>query len=114
MIKDINGDIPFYLKYDLGSNSLVRGFTQNKYLGNSFVGGQIELERNFNEKISGVLFYGAGDTNDNFDNISILNLKTALGIGLRYIVSDDFKLRFDMGFANEGDKNMYIVFSDAI
>ncbi|TDT71837.1 surface antigen-like protein [Hypnocyclicus thermotrophus] len=114
MIKDINGEVPFYLKYDLGSNTLIRGFTENKYLGNTFIGGQIEFEKNFNKRFTGVLFYGTGDTNDNFDNIDILNLKSAIGLGIKYIISEDFKVRMDMGFASDGDKNMYINFSDAI
>lgn len=98
--------------YALGGASTLRGYPRDSINGNAFVLGNIEYRQPLFglKELRGVVFFDAGNAYISGSDIDLLDLKTSIGIGLRYNVTTFVKvqLRLDYGYAlNSGDSKAY-------
>lgn len=109
-------DTPFYDLYSLGSSVIIRGFLADRYIDNNFTAFQGEYKHYLNDKWVAAIFAGAGSLSHEFSDIYSEKLKLAAGIGLRYVFSEkeNVKFRFDIGFNDDGESAVYILFTEAI
>ena len=98
--------------FALGGASTLRGYPRDSINGNAFVLGNIEYRQPLFglKELRGVAFFDAGNAYISGGDIDLLDLKTSIGIGLRYNVTTFVKvqLRLDYGYAlNSGDSKGY-------
>lgn len=98
--------------YSLGGASTLRGYPRNSINGNAFVLGNLEYRQPLFglKEFRGVMFFDAGNAYISGSDIDLLDLKTSIGIGLRYNVTTfvNVQLRLDYGYAlNTGDSKGY-------
>lgn len=105
MLKDTEGDTPFYLL----SNLSMRGFALGKYKDNSSLSGHIEWRHKFSRRWGAVLFGEVGSTADEINKLIHSETISAYGGGVRWKVVEDKELHLslDAGFSG-GDSAVYI------
>lgn len=98
--------------YSLGSSGSLRGYKRDSIRGNAFVLANIEYQQPlFGYKtIRGVVFTDIGNAYPSNNEIDLFDVKSSVGIGLRYNVTAFVKvqLRIDYGYAiTSGDSKTY-------
>lgn len=98
--------------FALGGASTLRGYRRDSINGNVFILGNIEYRQPLFgiKELRGVAFFDAGNAYISGSDINLMDLKTSIGIGLRYNVTTFVKvqLRLDYGYAlNSGDSKAY-------
>jgi outer membrane translocation and assembly module TamA len=78
------GNVPFYYLPMFGMRSDLRGFKAGKYRDNIVWDIQAEYRQRFTDHWGGVLFAGAGDVQPSFNDLTLKNLLSSAGTGLRY------------------------------
>lgn len=96
----------------LGSANTVRGYPRNSIYGNAFVQGNIEYKQPLFglRALRGLVFFDAGNAYASASDVDLLDLKTSVGVGLRYNVTTFVKvqLRLDYAYAiNAGKSKSY-------
>ena len=97
--------------FSLGSSDTLRGYERNSISGRSFALANVEyLAPLFDQKqVRGVIFMDVGNAYPS-NHIDLLDLKTSIGVGLRFTLRSFVKLqlRVDLGYAlNAGSKKAY-------
>lgn len=90
----------------LGGANTLRGYPRNSIYGNAFVLGNIEYRQPLFglKELRGLVFFDVGNAYASASDIDLFDLKTSVGIGLRYNVTTFVKvqLRLDYGYAING------------
>ncbi len=110
----LKGDIPFSEMAFVGSETLMRGYYDKRYIDRHFIGGQVEYRQELPYNFGFVTFAGLGDVTDQFSNIQLSNLKYSLGAGIRYkiIPKEDINIRLDFGIGRESN-TFYLSIAEA-
>jgi len=110
----LNGDIPFSEMAFVGSETLMRGYYDKRYIDRHFIGGQVEYRHPLPYNFGFVTFAGLGDVSNNLNNLQLSNLKYSLGAGLRYkiIPKEDINIRLDFGIGKESN-TFYLSIAEA-
>lgn len=98
--------------FSLGSASTIRGYPRNSLYGNAFVQANIEYKQPLFglRELRGLVFFDAGNVYASGSDIDLLDLKTSVGVGLRYNVTTFVKvqLRLDYAYAiDRGERKGY-------
>jgi outer membrane protein assembly factor BamA len=99
--------------FSVGGSDSLRGFDRDDIKGNAYVLGNVEfLTPIFGERlVRGVLFADVGNAYDSFSDIDLGDLKTGVGVGLRWKVKTFVKVdvRVDAAYATDtGDSKLYV------
>lgn len=108
------GDTPFNELAPLGSDIIMRGYYQGRYLDQKHVATQAEYRMQVWKKLSAVAFAGLGDVSPQLSTFRLNELKYSLGAGLRYAVlpEENLNIRFDFAIGKD-TQNFYINISEA-
>jgi len=111
-----NGDVPLSEYALFGSEEIMRGYIEGRYVEKNLLAAQVEYRRTFKDSRFGfVAFLGAGDVFSRVSELKFKDIKLNYGVGLRFMLDKKEKLniRFDYGAGNESDGNLYLNISEA-
>lgn len=111
-----NGDVPLVELAQLGSWEMMRGYYEGRYTSNHYMAAQAEYRLNFqNSPWGAVGFASMGDVNPKINQFAINQLRSAYGVGVRYMVDavERLNLRVDFAITGEGDFNFYVQIGEA-
>ncbi len=114
-IIQILGDPIFYDLPYIGSPRLLRGYQDRRFMDRSLVALQGEYRYPIYKRFQGVAFVGAGNVANRIDQVFDSELKLAYGVGLRYIMNrnDRVRLRLDYGRTAREGGAYYVTINDA-
>ncbi|MCC5920405.1 MAG: BamA/TamA family outer membrane protein [Cyclobacteriaceae bacterium] len=112
---DLNfGDTPFTNMARVGSEMLLRGYANNRFRDQHFVGAQIEYRYHLIGRLGAVTYMGMGDVFSEDRPIDLRNLKYSLGSGLRFMLNKNERLHLRIDYAiGRGDSAFYIGVKEA-
>lgn len=100
---------PDYLyRYTLGGSFALRGYYNNRFRGDRYYLGQVELRFPVYRRLSGVAFVDGGDIADD----GFRKPKWTWGAGIRFALNENIKLRLDYGVAKD-QQGVFFTFSEA-
>lgn len=111
-----NGDVPLSEYALFGSEEIMRGYIEGRYVEENLLATQVEYRRTFKDSRFGfVAFLGAGDVFSSAKELKFKDIKLNYGVGLRFVLDKKEKLniRFDYGAGNESDGNLYLNIAEA-
>jgi len=111
-----NGDVPLSEYALFGSEEIMRGYIEGRYVEKNLLATQVEYRRTFKDSRFGfVAFLGAGDVFSTASELKFKDIKLNYGVGLRFMLDKKEKLniRFDYGAGNESDGNLYLNIAEA-
>ena len=111
-----NGDVPLSEYALFGSEEIMRGYIEGRYVEKNLLAAQVEYRRTFKDSRFGfVAFLGAGDVFSTASELKFKDIKLNYGVGLRFMLDKKEKLniRFDYGAGNESDGNLYLNIAEA-
>lgn len=91
------GASTYLFRYTLGGGDLLRGYYSNRFRGDDYVAGQLELRRALAARWTLVGFLDAGSIGDD----GLGRLLTSAGGGVRFAIKEQVVLRLDMGFGSD-------------
>jgi hypothetical protein len=108
-----HGTIPFYFYPSLGSDSILRGYLEGRYIDRYLSAVQSEYRFPVYERFGGVVFAGVGEvahTPSGFGK----HIRAAVGSGLRFMIDTEEKIniRFDVTY-NRKDTFVYVKILEA-
>ena len=83
-----DSNAPFFDKCAIGLSDSMRGFSPTEFIDTRLVSAQVELRQRLGRRIGFVAFGGIGDS---YANLSDNGSHSAIGAGLRYRVSRNFR-----------------------
>lgn len=111
-----NGDVPLAEHALFGSEEIMRGYIEGRYIEKNLLVTQLEYRRTFkNSRFGFVTFFGLGDVYSNSKELKLNDIKLNYGAGLRFMLDKREKLniRFDYGVGNESSGNLYVNVAEA-
>ena len=99
----VEGDAPFFALPWLGSGCDLRGYTPGTYIGRSLLAAQAEWRLQLSKRWGMVAFGGVASVGDRNGQFKSGDALPAGGVGLRYRVTDKFKVnvRADMAWGRD-------------
>lgn len=109
-----HGDAPLTELALFGSQEIMRGYYEGRFIDRHLVAAQVEYRKNITGRLGAVVFLGAGDVANSVGNFNFKNLRPTAGIGLRFLIERKEKLnvRFDWGFGRKTN-NYYLNIAEA-
>ncbi len=109
-----NGEVPLHRMEELGGLRVLRGYRFGRYRDKSTAALQSELRFPIYGRFGGVVFAGAGQVGDSFDQFQIDTTKLSGGVGLRFRpnLNSDVRIRLDIGVCEEST-GIYITLLEA-
>lgn len=111
-----NGDTPLSELALFGSEEMMRGYIEGRFIEENLLAAQVEYRKTFKDSRFGmVAFLGAGDVFNKSKDLSLNDIKLNYGVGLRFMLDKKEKLniRFDYGMGSETDGNFYVNIAEA-
>jgi len=106
-MQQVFGAPPFYMKPFIN----LRGIPAMRYQGNIFSLAETEFRWDFVTRWSAVGFAGTGKAYDSWSDFDNASWRSSGGLGLRYLIARDFKLRMGVDLARGPEQwAYYIVF----
>lgn len=108
------GDTPFYLKPTLGGGDYLRGYEENRFIGDSVALIQQDIRFPIWWRIGGSVFAATGRVADDASSLFEGQYHFGYGTGLRFFINrdDNMVIRFDMAWGNDTD-TFYAGFGEA-
>lgn len=97
------GNIPDTELFEIGGADTLRGYEDGKFQGNKALAFSTEYRIPLGSKVQGVLFADAGNAWGEGKNMSLNELKTSTGLGVRFNTPIG-PLRLDYGFSKDGNQ----------
>lgn len=105
------GTLPFFEQFFVGGAESLRGYREDRFWGNNYLLGSVELRQPIARKVKGVLFIDAGDAwGGPYSDVQIsgfdqsgFSLHIGTGVGLR-VGTPIGPLRLDFGIGSEGTR----------
>lgn len=102
---------PFFEQCSIGFTDGFRGFSPTQYLDTRLVSAQLELRQRLGKRLGVVAFGGMGWTSDSFGTLDDAGTQAAVGLGLRYRVSEKFPVDFSIDVShNDLDEDFLYIF----
>lgn len=110
----LNGDVPFSEMPFVGSDNLMRGYVERRYIDRHFMGGQLEFRHPLPYNFGVVAFAGLGDVANDLNDFQLRTLKYSVGAGIRYkiIPKENINVRLDFGLG-KGTHTFYLNIAEA-
>lgn len=102
-------DVPFSELSLFGSEEILRGYIEGRYIDKHIMATQVEYRKNLYGRLGMVAFAGIGDTTNKVNQFKLKNLRPTYGLGLRFLLDREERLnaRLDWGFGKDTD-NLYL------
>ena len=110
------GDVPLVELGQLGSGEIMRGYYEGRYTDKGYAAAQAEYRLNLEGSPFGFVgFASAGAVAPRAQDLALNTLRTAAGVGVRFMVDpmERLNLRADFAMTGEGDFNFYIQIGEA-
>lgn len=109
-----NGDTPISELARLGSDEIMRGYYEGRFIDNHLIAFQAEYRKTIKGAVGLIVFAGMGDVANKVSDFDITRFRPSYGFGLRYLLDakEDLNLRFDWGFG-DNTNNFYLNISEA-
>jgi len=110
-----HGDTPFSELALLGSDTILRGYREGRYVERNILAAQVEYRKTFkNSRLGMVVFAGGGDVFGNAKELKFNNIRPNVGVGLRYMLDkkERLNIRMDWGFGDSSN-NLYLDIAEA-
>ena len=110
-----HNDVPFSELALFGSNEIMRGYREGRYVERNMLASQVEYRKHFkNTRWGFVVFAGAGDVFNNSNELKLNNIRPNAGVGLRFLLdkTENLNVRFDWGFGDSSN-NVYLNIAEA-
>jgi outer membrane protein assembly factor BamA len=101
------GSAPFYGQCIFGTNNELRGYVAGRYIDSNMFATQLEYRRTLPWRFGMVAFVGVGEVAPGLGEIQADNLLPAGGGGLRFKISQKYKLNFRADFAQGKDGHTF-------
>ena len=101
------GSAPFYGQCIFGTNNELRGYVAGRYIDSNMFATQFEYRRTLPWRFGMVAFVGVGEVAPGLGEIQADNLLPAGGGGLRFKISQKYKLNFRADFAQGKDGHTF-------
>lgn len=113
-IENLRGDVPFYLFSSLGSESRLRGYKIDRFLGKSLVLIQNDIRFPIWRSLGGSVFVASGRVADTMGDLFSGTFHTAGGAGIRYFFNreDNLVVRLDYAVGSDS-RGVYLTYSEA-
>lgn len=110
----INGEPPFYMLSLFGGQNFIRGYYEGRYRDKNMLVAQTEYRLRLWKRIGAVGFAGFGEVSPELSGFAWKNLKTAAGLGLRYLLvpAEKINLRLDFGWGKDSS-GFYLAMTEA-
>ncbi|MFA0963340.1 BamA/TamA family outer membrane protein [Roseivirga sp. BDSF3-8] len=98
----------------LGSDQIMRGYYNGRYLDRNLISTQVEYRAQLTKRLGAVVFAGVGDVAEDISDFKFTNLRGSVGFGLRLLIDEreDLNIRGDWGFGNRTN-NYYLNIAEA-
>jgi outer membrane protein assembly factor BamA len=103
--------VPFYLQPYVGGADDLRGFRPYRFTDRNAVVYNAEYRWEIFSGLDGALFFDAGKVMPHRGWLSLSNMETSAGFGLRFNMRDRTFVRLDVGFSHEGF-GIWVKFND--
>ncbi len=109
------GTVPFQSMTRLGGDMMMRGYYQGRFRDRNFAAAQAEYRFPVVWRFTGSVFGGVGQVAAAPEELFEGELKTAFGLGLRFIAdtAQHVPLRLDMGLDRDFNPNFYLIIKEA-
>lgn len=106
---------PFFLQCSIGRTDAFRGFSSFEFRGDVLTSAQAEYRGRFGSRFGYTVFGGVGAVAEEFGDLPDETWRSAVGVGLRYKVTEDFPLDLSLDFSrnSEGEDNLYLYIGQA-
>jgi outer membrane protein assembly factor BamA len=101
------GNAPFYGQCIFGTNNELRGYVAGKYIDSNMIATQLEYRRTLPWRFGIVAFAGVGEVAPGLGEMQGDHLLPAGGGGLRFKISQKYKLNFRADFAQGKDGHTF-------
>jgi outer membrane protein assembly factor BamA len=101
------GNAPFYGQCIFGTNNELRGYVAGQYIDTNMIATQLEYRRTLPWRFGMVAFVGVGEVVPGLGEMQGDNLLPAGGAGLRFKISQKYKLNFRFDFAQGKDGHTF-------
>lgn len=102
---------PFFEQCSIGFTDGFRGFSPTQFLDTRMVSAQLELRQRLGKRLGLVAFGGMGWTGDSFGTLTDAGTQAAVGVGLRYRVSQKFPVDFSVDVShNDLDEDFLYIY----
>lgn len=100
-----SGDIPFSELSLFGSEEILRGYIEGRYVDKHIMAAQVEYRKHLLGRLGMVAFAGFGDTTNHIDQFKLKNLRPSVGLGLRFLLDkeENLNIRLDWGFGEDSN-----------
>jgi len=114
MQSSVKGNVPFTELAFVGSDFLMRGYYDRRYIDRHFLGGQLEYRHTLPYNFGFVVFGGLGDVTSRLDRFQMNEIKYSVGAGIRYLIipKEDINIRFDFGIGKNSN-TFYLSIAEA-
>ena len=101
------GSAPFYGQCIFGTNNELRGYVAGQYIDTNMIATQLEYRRTLFWRFGMVAFVGVGEVAPGLGEVQGDHLLPAGGGGLRFKISQKYKLNFRVDFAQGKDGHTF-------
>ncbi len=104
-LQTTGGNVPFFKLPALGGSKTMRGYFEGRYRDNNYFTWQVEYRQYFWWRFGLVAFAGMGDVVNDLTRLTLRQLKTSYGAGLRFLFNKEQKInvRVDYGLGHNTD-----------
>ena len=117
---DVRGDSPVYTLCLFGSSNDLRGYAVGRYIGRVMVVTQVEYRYNLPErlgffsKFGFVVFAGAGEVGQKWEDLNSRDLLPSGGLGARFLLARENQVNFRVDYAwGKGSHGVYVGVGEA-
>ncbi len=103
-------EVPFYLQRTLGGPDDLRGFRRFRFRDRHMLLLQAEYRWEIFTAVDGAIFYDAGQVAPRLEDLSLRDLESDYGIGLRFGTINGVFLRVEGAFGSSGGKHFILRF----
>lgn len=107
-----SGSVPWNMMVMTGSSRLMRGYYEGRYRDRMFLGAQVELRQHVWRRNGVVVWAGAGNIFNDFDQLKIKQTLPTVGFGYRWEFKNRVNIRLDYGIG-KGESSFYFNVNEA-
>ena len=102
-----SGDAPLLELGRLGGHEIMRGYFEGRYTERHIIATQIEWRQKLTHRWGVVGFVGVGSVAPEISEFANSNVRTSVGVGVRFLVDEHENLNLRLDFGNGNEKTNY-------